>query len=495
MVGDNLLRIEAKELGADTSKTNFSIFPKWNEIVSPKLQGYLAGKDNVHVLTKGHDLNFEGKPAKELDITTQATHFAVQPINFLGMSPIPKVVVEKGDEVKAGDLLFFDKKRPEIKYVAPVSGEIVAVNRGEKRSIKEVIILADKEMQYRSFETFDYASEPREKLVEYLLEAGIWPLIRQRPYDIVPGIADEPKNIFISTFDSAPLAPDLSFVVGDQKVAFQKGLDVLSKLTPGKVYLGLDGRGEAPSTVFSEAAGVEKHYFAGPHPSGNVGVQIHHVNPINASDKVWTLGVQEVLTIGKLFTEGKYDAKRIVAITGGEVSKPRYVQTYLGVSFESLLKNELKSEHVRLISGDVLSGEAKGMDGFLNFLDDQITVIKEGDQHELFGWLLPLKPRPSISKTFPNFLFRDLEFEANTNTHGEKRAFVVTGQYEKVLPMDILPQHLMKSILVNDYESMEGLGIYELSEEDIALCEFVCTSKQPLQSILREGLEMMREQG
>jgi Na+-transporting NADH:ubiquinone oxidoreductase subunit A len=271
---------------------------------------------------------------------------------------------------------------------------------------------------------------------------------------------------------------------------------VLQRLTEGQVYLGLDARGEtAPAPAFTEATGVVKHYFKGKHPAGNVGVQIHHLAPVSGSDKVWTLGVQEVLTLGKLFTEGIFDASRVVALAGAELKTPKYVRTYIGANLGELLKDNFANEHVRIISGDVLSGQAKTADNYLNFYDDQVSVIEEGDFYELFGWLVPIDLRPTISNTFPNFLFPDVKFRANTNTHGEKRAFVVTNDYEQVMPMDIYPQHIMKAILVNDIERMEGLGIHELVEEDVALCEFVCVSKQPLQQILREGLDLMREQG
>ena len=250
---------------------------------------------------------------------------------------------------------------------------------------------------------------------------------------------------------------------------------------------------QAPSAVFTEATGVEKHWFKGMHPAGNVGVQIHHISPIAGGDKVWTLGVQEVISIGKLFIEGKFDASRVVVVTGAELKAPVYVDTYLGANIGSLVADNLINEEGRLISGDVLSGRQKTKEEFLNFSDDQITTLKEGNEYEMFGWLAPIDARPSVSKTFMSRAF-DIVYEANTNTHGEKRAFVMTGQYEKVLPMDIYPQHLMKAILVNDFEKMEGLGINELLEEDIALCEFACTSKQPLQKILRTGLEIMREQ-
>lgn len=493
-VSDNLLAIEAKQAGVDTDKANLSLMPRVKELFRPKTPDHLAGKP-VTSLKRGHDILLEGVASETIDHSVKATTFAVQPTNFIGISPIPKVVVEVGDEVKAGDILFHEKKRPEWKWAAPVSGEVIAVNRGAKRAITEVVILADKEMSYRSLDAIDLEQASREELKGFLQESGAWPLIMQRPFNVIADTAATPRDIFISTFDSAPLAPNLNLVVEGNEAAFQKGLDALNKLTDGSVYLGLDARdGHAPHTAFENATGVEKHWFRGAHPSGNVGVQIHHLKPLASSDVAWTLTVQNVITLGRLFTEQRFNTERLVALTGAELHAPKYVNTYLGAKVGDLLDGNLANDHVRFISGDVLSGEQKTVDGFLNFHDDQITVVEEGDDYQLFGWLLPSLNTPSISKTFPSAFLPDLTFKANTNTNGEKRAFVVTGNYEEVLPMDIYPQSLFKSILVGDFERMEGLGLHELVEEDVALCEFVCVSKQPVQQIVRQGLDMMREQ-
>jgi Na+-transporting NADH:ubiquinone oxidoreductase subunit A len=493
-VSDNLLVIEAKQSGADQSGSNFSLFPSWRELFRPRLPEFLQDKP-VTVLKRGHDILLEGEAAKTIDDRTQAATFALQPPNFVGIAPIPKVLPEVGDSVKAGEVIFFDKARPEVKWVAPVSGEVIAINRGEKRAITEVVILADKEIKYRELDAPDPESCSREELVSFLLESGAWPLIRQRPFNVLADTDEAPRDIFISTFDTAPLAPDLNFVVEGRETAFQKGLDVLSKLTSGKVYLGLDGRGlQPPHRAFIEAQGVEQHYFHGKHPAGNVGVQIHHIKPIGPADKVWTLGVQEVITLGALFIEGRFNAERVVALTGAELKAPQYVRTYIGANVGALVKGNLSNDHVRLISGDVLSGAHKTEEQFLDFHDDQVSVVLEGDDYELFGWLLPSLNTPSISRTFPAAFLPSMKFRADTNTHGEKRAFVVTGNYERVLPMDVIPQELFKSILIGDFERIEGLGIYELCEEDVALCEFVCVSKQPIQEILRKGMDMMREQ-
>ncbi|HMQ47312.1 MAG TPA: Na(+)-translocating NADH-quinone reductase subunit A [Saprospiraceae bacterium] len=493
-VADNLISIEARQLGV-AGGNSFSLFPKWSEIFSSRKPAYLNG-EKVTVLKQGHDILLEGGAEKHIKGIAQVATFAIQPANFIGVSPIPKLEVEVGQEVKAGDILYADKKRPYLKWAAPVSGEIVAINRGEKRAIAEIVIMADKTIQYRQFPRFALETADRAELVAYLMDAGIWPLIRQRPFHLIPDEDTIPRDIFISTFDTAPLAPDLNLVVDGQEVAFQKGLDVLAKLTSGQVHLGLDASSEnAPHAAFTQARGVAKHWFSGKHPAGNVGIQIHHIRPIGgADDVVWTVGVQEVITIGKLFTEQKYDASRVVVLSGAELEQPQYVQTWQGANLGDLVKGNLKTEKVRIISGDVLSGVKKDTSSFLNFFDDQVSVILEGDYFALFGWLLPTLNVPSVSPTFPSALLKDTTFRADTNTHGEKRAFVVTGNYEEVLPMDIYPQMLFKSILTGDFERMEGLGIYELAEEDVALCEFVCVSKQPIQEILRKGLETMRAQ-
>ncbi|MEZ4984336.1 MAG: Na(+)-translocating NADH-quinone reductase subunit A [Saprospiraceae bacterium] len=494
-LADNLIGVEAKKNNIDVERGGLTMIPGLRQIFGGKAPVY-ANNIPTTVLKKGHDILLEGAATGGVTPAQGVTRYAIQPPNFLGLQPIPKVTAEPGTSVKAGDQLFFDKNMPEVAFVAPVSGEVIEINRGAKRAITEIVILADKEQQYRTFNA-PAANADRATLLAFLKESGAWSLLRQRPYNIIPDPNAVPRDIFVSTFDSAPLAPDMSVVVAGQEAAFQKGLEVLANVTTGQVHLGLDGRGDkAPADVFVNAAHCSKRFFKGKHPVGNVGVQIHHTAPVANGDVVWTLGVQEVITLGKLFLTGKFDASRVVALTGVELNKPQYVRTFAGANMGELLKGNVKGENVRIISGDVLSGTQKSENTYLNWFDDQITVVAEGDYFEMFGWLVPLAPRPSISKTFlRNALFSGLTFEADTNTHGEKRAFVVTTDYESVMPMDIYTQQLMKSIVVNDLERMEKLGILELVEEDVALCEFACVSKQPLQHILREGLETIREQG
>ncbi len=446
-----------------------------------------------HVLKRGYDIPYEGEAQAQI-VNVAVSRFAVQPPNYRGIAPIPKLLVEIGDKVRAGDALFYDKSNPEIKYVSPVSGELIEVNRGDRRAIVELVILADKQVEFKPVEVPDLDAVNTGELRQFFKSSGLWPLINQRPFDIIAEDID-PKNIFISTFDSAPLAPDLNLVVAGNEAAFQKGLDVLAKMTTGKIYLGVDGRkGKQPADIFLQAKGVEKHSFSGPHPCGNVGIQIHHIAPIGLKDKVWTLRVQDVITIGRMWLENKYNTERIIALTGTEIDKRHYVKTFAGANIGDLLKGQTVNDNSRIISGNLLTGKTKTKEQYLDADSMQITVIKEGNTYRMFGWLSPLSPSPTVSKSFLNGWFSS-KMTPQTNTNGEERAFVVSGQYERVLPMDIYPQHLIKSILANDIERMEGLGIFELSEEDLALCEYVCTSKINVQQILRQGLDLMREQG
>ena len=487
-VADNFMVIESNESGINGEKANMGLYPKLSEIFSKKAPAYLEG-EHTYQLSKGYDIPLEGKPSNDIDGGASATRFAAMPPDFIGLMPIPKVVVAVGDSVKAGDVIYFDKKKERIKFVAPVSGEVIEINRGGQRSIASIVILADKDQVSRSY-TVPSGSASREELVEFLLESGAWAGIRQRPYNVVADPEVTPRDIFVSTFSTAPLAADSKLQVAGREDVFQAGIDVLGRLTPGLVYLGLDGR-EKGKTAFSAVNGAEKRYFIGAHPAGNVGVQMHHIHPVGAGeDTVWTLDVNAVLLIGELFKNGRYNSERVVALAGAPLSAPRHVRTHAGANLGELLKGEA-FENVRIISGDVLTGSAVGAEGYLGYHESQVTVLKEGNEAEMFGWLLPLKPRASVSATIPTFS----DVEATTNTHGEKRAFVVNNVYETVMPMDVYTQQLMKSIMVQDFESMEGLGIYELVEEDVALAEFTCVSKQPLQSILRDGLNIMLEQG
>jgi Na+-transporting NADH:ubiquinone oxidoreductase subunit A len=488
------MAIEAKRTGADKDGNHFGLMPRFYELVDSKLPAYLKN-EKVIISKKGFDIPLEGKAEAE-NLKVSVHRFAVNPANFKGISPIPKVLVEIGDSVKAGDPIFYDKSQPDFIFSSPVSGEIVEIKRGEKRAINEIVILADKTQQFKTFEKPNIATVSREELVKSLASSGLMTLFLQRPFNILPHLDVVPRDIFISTFDTAPLAPDLGYALKGQEIAFQAGCETLSKLTSGKVYLGLDGNGDSDAeSIFTGVNGVEKYYFRGKHPIGNVGVQIHHIKPISPEDKIWTINVQDVAIIGKFMLEGIVDQTRLLAITGAELKHTGYVKIPFGASINDLLSSEEVTADHRIISGDVLSGTEVSKEGFVGFYDDQVTVVEEGNNYELFGWLLPLDMRPSVSKTFPGTLLGGVASAANTNNRGEKRAFVVTGEYDNLLPMDILPQQLFKAIVVNDVEKMENLGIHELVEEDVALCEFACTSKQPLQSILRSGLDVIKAEG
>lgn len=442
-------------------------------------------KKGMNILLKGESEN------RVEDVHT--SRYALLPINYHSILPIPKITVEEGADLLAGDPLFYDKKHPDIFFVAPVSGEMAGIVRGPKRAIHQVVVLADREIKYKKLNSPDPETADRETIRDFLKKNGGWPLFRQRPYNILPDSEGDPRDIFISTFDSAPLSGDMQIKIDGRYDALQKGIDVLNRLTDGKVYMGLDGRkGVELPRQLTGLKGVEKHYFGGPHPCGNVGIQIHHVAPIRKGDDVWTIGVQELITLGNMFLLDRYDAQRVINIAGNGATDPHYVRTYAGADLSEVVATEIKDSSLRVISGSVLCGEKKGENPFMDFYTDQVTIIPEGDHYEMFGWLIPQSMRPSASHTYPNFLFKDMKFNVDTNTHGEKRAFVVTGQYEEVLPVNTYPMHLFKAILAQDIDRMEGLGIYELVEEDVALCEFVCTSKQPIQSMLRKGLDFMR---
>ena len=487
-VADNFMVIESQKFGVKKQEANMGLYPRLSELFRKKKPEYLDG-EHVYQLSAGHDIPLQGEPTNYVDGDVSATRYAIQPPNFIGLQPIPKVTVEVGDSVKAGDPIFFDKKMDRIKFAAPVSGEVIEINRGLKRAIANIVILADKEQTSRSYDV-PSAGASRNDLVEFLLESGAWPVLRQRPYNIVADPDLVPRDIFVSTFDTSPLAPDSKLILAGREAEFQAGLDVLRRLTDGFVYLGLDGREPAP-TAFADMQGVDKRYFIGKHPAGNVGVQAHHIHPIgNAQDTCWAVDVNGVLLLGELFKNGRYTTERVISLAGDMLSNPRHVRTHAGANLGELLKGE-NLEGNRVISGNVLTGDNAGADGYLGFFHNAVTVIEEGDEAELFGWLLPLKSRDSISPTIP--VFSDVH--ATTNTHGEKRAFVVNNDYERVTPMDIYLQQLMKSIIVEDFEAMEGLGLYELVEEDVALAEFACVSKQPLQNILRGGLTTMYLQG
>lgn len=439
-------------------------------------------------LKKGLDIRIKGEADKLLVPEVESTTYGVKPVDFPGL--IPKLNVKPGDKVSAGTPLFHDKIRPEILFTSPVSGRVLSIIRGDRRKLLEIVIENDGE-EFVDFGKADPSGLSREKIKETLLSSGLWPAVRQRPYHIVANPADVPKAIFISGFDTAPLAPDYNFIMDNSSVSlFRSGISALKKLTDGKINLVLNGKGDS-SELLKKAAEVDISYISGPHPAGNVGVHIHHLDPINKGDIVWIVNLQDVIAIGRLFEEGIYKHERIIALAGSEILHPQYYKIRSGASISSLVKENVKTGHLRYISGNVFTGTRIEPDGYLGYYDSQVTVIPEGDYYEFFGWMMPGINKFSFSKTFASTLIPKKSYKMDTNLHGGERAFVMTGQYEKVVPMDIYPMQLLKAILAEDIDMMENLGIYEIAEEDFALCEFICPSKIEIQSIVRKGLDLM----
>ncbi len=438
---------------------------------------------------KGIDINLLGKADKSVEKAKASDVYALKPDDFFGL--VPKLAVREGDEVKAGDPLFFDKENSDVIMVSPVSGEVAEVKRGEKRKILEVKVLADKEIKYKDFGAWQGGS--REELVDRLLKMGLWAFIKQRPYGVIANPKDSPRDIFISTFDTSPLAPDIAFLISEDKKFFQKGIDALKMLTDGNVHIGR----QKGDSFFSDITGVESCEISGPHPAGNVSVLIHHTAPINKGEVVWTINPLDVVLIGKSLAEGRFIADRTIALVGSEVESPKYYKTRIGAQISSIATGKIKAGRVRYISGNVLTGSREQAEGFLGFYHTHISVIPEGDEKKFFitdGWLAPGLDKFSLSKAYPSWLLPKKSYRLDTNMNGEKRAFVVTGELEKVFPFDIYPMQLIKAIMVNDIDAMEKLGIYEVEAEDFALCEFVCTSKVGIQQVVKDGLLDMKKE-
>lgn len=435
-------------------------------------------------IKKGLDIHLEGKAADKITEDTATSVFAICPDDFPG--PVWKTLVKEGDKVNAGAPLFKDKKTEEIFLTSPISGTVIEVKRGERRHIDYISVKAEESIPAKKEIP---TSLSREDITTLLKETGLWAMMRQRPYDIVPDANSLPRDIFVTAFDSAPLAGKM---VGEALAPYlEKGLEILSNLTTGQVYL------DAPigSNMTSKFAKVTE--FDGPHPAGNVGVQISAIKPVNKGETVWTLDSATVCRIGRLFATGEIDYIAFVAVTGPKVKDPHYVRTHIGAHISSLLKGFVDSyEGLRVISGNVLTGTKVSPEGFLHYPYRQITVISEGnDADEFMGWASMNPKKYSVKHTFPAFL-RGLSkpFDFDARIKGGKRAMILSGEYDKVFPFDIYPEYLIKAIMANDIDRMEKLGIYEVAPEDFALPEFVDTSKIELQKIVREGLDNLRKE-
>lgn len=448
---------------------------------------------NLIKIRKGLDLNLKGKAKKELRELKPSGIFAVIPDDYQGVTP--KVLVKAGDKVQAGTALFYDKNHPSIQFVSPVSGTVEAVNRGERRKVLNITVTPDGENSYKQFGKKSVSSMSAEEVKNVILESGTWGFIKQRPYDVVADPDTTPKAIFVTGFDSKPLAPDFEFVLKGEEENFQAGLDALAKMA--KTYLGINSKQTA--NALTSAKNVTVTAFDGPHPAGNVGVQINHISPVNKGETVWTLNAWDVIIIGRVFNKGIADFSRIIAVAGSEVKNPVYVKTVIGQPLSALLEGNLnESRPLRIIRGNVLTGIKADKSAWLGACENMITVIPEGsDTHEMLGWIMPRFGEFSTSRSYFSWLLdpaHKKEYTMDARIKGGERHMIMSHEYDKVLPMDIMPEYLIKAILAGDIDRMEALGIYEVAPEDFALCEFVCSSKMELQRIVRDGLDMLRKE-
>ena len=441
-------------------------------------------------IKKGLDIKLVGVAEKNTTKSSQSSVYAVKPEDFHGITP--KLVAKEGAEVKAGDTLFYSKSDERILFPSPVSGKVTEVIRGARRKVLAVKIAADATQVYKDFGAKDADAMSAEEVKNHLFASGCWPFVKQRPYDVVANPNQAPKAIFISAYASAPLAADLEYTLAGKEVELQAAITAVSKLTEGLVHVSVGANTTSP---LANLKGIELHKVSGPHPSGNVGTQIAKLDPINKGEVVWVITPQDLVVIGELLLTGKLNISRTIALTGSQFSKPQYVTAISGAAIADVTANNLNDDNTRIISGNVLSGKEVKADEFLGYYDNQITAIPEGDDYEFFGWNKPIFNKISTSRALTfSWLTPKKKYDLNTNTNGEHRAFVVTGSYEEVFPLDIYPMQLLKAFMYKDLDEMEALGGYEVAPEDFALTEFVCVSKQPHQKIIREGLDLMREE-
>ena len=445
--------------------------------------------NNIY-LKQGLNIPISGVAAQNTKKVIVPDVVAVKPTDFRGL--VPKLLVREGDKVLAGTPVLADKMSQNILFTSPVSGTVTEVVRGEKRKLLEVRIKADEKQEYVDFGVKRVADMSAEQIKEALLAAGLWPALVQRPYGIIANPEVKPKAIFVSAFSTAPLAASPEFTLQNELANIQTAIDALGKLTTDKeVHLSLNSANYS-GTPFHKLNNVIVHTFTGKHPAGNVGVQIHHISPIRKGETVWTVSLHMLAAIGKLFNTGKYDVRRKIAVTGPKAVNPAYVDAYPGISMKDIKEFYETPENLRFVSGDVLSGTNIGAEGFLGFYDNQVTILEEGNKYELLGWAKPFRPKLfSASRTYFSWLTPNKKYDMDTNLHGGPRAFVVNDVYGKVLPMDLYPVYLLKACLANDIDKMEKFGIYEVLEEDLALCEYVCPSKIDIQQIITDGIALM----
>ena len=479
-------------------------------------------------IRKGLDLPINGAAEKRLTDARSITTYAMKPTDFVGLTP--RLLVEEGDMVAVGDALFCDKNDERIRFTSSVSGQVKAIVRGEKRKLLEVVVEAD--CKSAGSTSADYKSTTAalttaDAIKEAMLQCGLWIQLRQRPFGTVANPDDKPKAIFVSAFSSAPLAPDYDFVMKGKEAMLIKGIEALTQLTDGVVHVCCkpnQGIAKSLDCLVPRNDGKQRvtiHYINGPHPAGNIGTQIAHIDPINKGEIIWTMNLQDVAVLGELVVTGIYKPERVVAVAGPNIKNPHYYRVRFGACLAEITKAQLLNNEYpkmdandatmenRVISGDILSGTQIAADGFLSAYDDLVSILPEGDYYDFMGWLMPGFRKFSFSRTFlsgfmPKSTFKPMGIELprfenlwkfDTNTHGDLRPLVFTGNFERVFPFDIYPTQLIKACIIGDIELMENLGIYEVEPEDFALCEFIDTSKTDIQAIIREALEKLRKEG
>ncbi|PMH89524.1 Na(+)-translocating NADH-quinone reductase subunit A [Vibrio cyclitrophicus] len=443
-------------------------------------------------INKGLDLPIAGTPSQVINDGKSITKVALLGEEYVGMRPTMHARV--GDEVKKGQVLFADKKNPGVVFTSPASGKVIEVNRGAKRVLQSVVIevAGNEQITFNSYEASQLAGLDRETVKSQLVESGAWTALRTRPFSKVPTIDSETQAIFVTAMDTNPLAAEPELIINEQSDAFVAGLDLLSTLTNGKVYVCKKGT----SLPRSAQSNVEEHVFDGPHPAGLAGTHMHYLYPVNAQNVAWSINYQDVIAFGKLFLTGEIYSERVVSLAGPVVNNPRLVRTQIGASLEELTDSELMPGEVRLISGSVLSGvHASGPHAYLGRYHQQVSVLREGRDKELFGWAMPGKNKFSVTRSFLGHVFKGQLFNMTTTTNGSDRSMVPIGNYEKVMPLDMEPTLLLRDLCAGDVDSAQALGALELDEEDLALCTFVCPGKYEYGQLLRECLDIIVKEG
>lgn len=438
-------------------------------------------------IKKGLDIQLMGEAEKVISECPRSRTITIRPSDFHLVTP--KMVVKEGAKLQAGDEIFFSKTQEEIRFVSPVAGTLKEIKRGARRVITDLVIEADYAGKSKDFGKLDTASVSAEAVKEKLLGSGLWPFIKQRPYDVIANPTQTPKAIFISGMDTAPLAADLDFALSGKEKELQAAITALSKLSDGGVCVSIGSGG----SVFAGLNDITTYTVSGPHPAGNVSTLINKVNPINKGEVAWTVQAQDLVIIGELFLTGHFNPERVIAVAGSAIKSPKYYRTIIGAEVSTFAYDAgLEGDNNRFISGNILTGKQITPEGALGFYSNVFVAIPEGDDYELFGWNKPVfdKISPSRALTF-SWMQPKKKYDLDTNTNGEHRAFVLTGNYETVFPLDMYPLQLLKACMVQDLDEMEALGMYEVAPEDFALTEFICVSKQPHQDIIRKGLDVM----